>query len=313
MQRSWRSLVSVEGDGRVGFLQGMLSNEIQALATGDGCRALLLDNRGKIQVDLDLWVDSQAIVMACDTAVVGTTLDTLRKYVLATPVQFREVDDELGVVGLIGPEAESLLESIDAAIPPATPYGHIKTSVGGVEVRVAHTAALAAAGVEIHAPSDELERVADTLRSAAASDLPEVVGDAAEILRIEAGRPRQGFELTGDQFPQEARLDDALSYEKGCYLGQETVARIHYRGNVNRLLVGLRAGEPLTRGASLSTDGREVGSVTSAAVSPRLGPIGLAYVRREVAAAGTELTVQAENRESREVQVSDLPFQPEGE
>jgi folate-binding protein YgfZ len=313
MPRSSRSLVSVEGDGRAGFLQGMLSNEIEALAAGDGCRALLLDNKGKVQADLDLWVDSQSIVMACDAAVAGTMLDTLRKYVLATPVQFNELDQELGAVGLIGPEAESLLQSLDAETPPVSSYAHVMTRVGGDEVRLARTAGLGAEGVEIHASHDALARVAATLRDVAASDLPEVVGDVAEILRVEAGVPRHGFELTGDHFPQEARLDDAVSYEKGCYLGQETVARIHYRGNVNRLLVGLRADEPLTRGASLFADESEVGSVTSAVVSPRRGPIGLAYVRRELAAASTDLRLQEEDRESMRVQVSDLPFQLEGE
>ncbi len=313
MQRPWRTLVSVGGDGRVGFLQGMLSNEIQALAVGDGCRTLLLDNKGKVQGDLDLWVESEAIIMACDAGVVETTLGSLRKYVLATPVLFHQLEDEEGVVGLIGPGADALLQGAGIQLPPAASHGHVRASVAGVDVRLARTTALAAEGLEIHVPRGALADVIAALRLLADGKLPDVGDEAAEVLRVEAGLPRQGSELTGEQFPQEARLDDAISYDKGCYLGQETVARIHYRGNVNRLLAGLRFREPVARGASLFAQEREVGEVTSVAESPRLGPIGLGYVRRELAAAGTELTVRTDGGESLAAEVSDLPFQPEGE
>jgi folate-binding protein YgfZ len=313
MQRPWRTLVSVEGEGRVGFLQGMLSNEIQALGAGDGCRALLLDNKGRVQADLDLWVENEAIIMACDTAVVENVLGGLRKYVLATPVQFRGLEDEQGVVGLVGPGADALLEGVGARVPPDTPHGHVMASVAGVDVRLARTPALTAEGLEMHVPRAALADVAVALRDANGGTLTDVGDEAAEILRVEAGVPHAGAELTGEQFPQEARLDDAISYDKGCYLGQETVARIHYRGNVNRLLVGLRLREPAAIGAGLFTEENEVGKVTSVAVSPRLGPIGLGYVRRELAVAGTDVALRAEDGESLAAEVSDLPFQTEGE
>ena len=313
IQRPWRTLVSVEGEGRVGFLQGMLSNEIKALAAGDGCRTLLLDNKGKVQGDLDLWVESEAIIMACDAAVVETVLGSLRKYVLATPVQFHELADEQGVVGLVGPEADALLEGAGAQVPPDTTHGHVRASVAGVDVRLARTTTLAAEGLEIHVPREALADVLTALRDAADGKLLDVGDEAAEVLRVEAGLPHEGSELTGEQSPQEVRLDDAINYDKGCYLGQETVARIHYRGNVNRLLIGLRLCEPVARGAGLFVLEREVGEVTSVAVSPHLGPIGLGYVRRELAAAGTELTLRTDDGESLTAEVSDLPFQPEGE
>ena len=313
MQRPWRTLVSVEGEKRGDFLQGMLSNEILALAAGDGCRALLLDNKGKVQGDLDLWVESEAIIMAGDAAVVEAVLGSLRKYVLATPVQFRELEGDQGVVGLVGPEAEALLKGAGVQVPPATSHGHLRASVAGVDVRLARTNALAAPGLEIHVPREALAAVAAALRDAADGKLPDVGDETAEVLRIEAGLPRVGSELTGEQFPQEARLDDAVSYDKGCYLGQETVARIHYRGNVNRLLIGLRLHETVAKGAGLFEQEREVGEVTSVAVSPHLGPIGLGYVRRELAGAGTELTLRTDAGESMVAEVSDLPFQQEGE
>jgi len=135
----------------------------------------------------------------------------------------------------------------------------------------------------------------------------------AELLRIEAGWPRVGHEITGDEFPQELGLDEAVDYEKGCYLGQETVARIHYRGQVNRLLRGLRLSEPMAPGATLHAGDREVGRITSAAESPRLGPIALGFVRRQEAeAAGTEnespLEARGEDGATATARVTPLPF-----
>lgn len=313
MQRPWRALVSVEGGARSEFLQGMLSNEIQAVTAGGGCRALLLDNKGKVHGDLDLWAESERILVACDAAAVQHVLDSLRKYVLATPVQFLQLGDDVRFLGLVGPEAEDVLKEAGVEVPPSIPYAHVGASLAGVEVRLARTPALAAEGFEIHASREAYGEVIAMLHKAAGGTLPEVDEQTAEILRVEAGLPRQGFELTGEQFPQEARLDDAISYEKGCYLGQETVARIHYRGNVNRILAGWRSPEPVTLGSDLFHQGREVGVVTSSVISPRFGPIGLGYVRRDLDDPGTRLELQVEDGGSPRIQLSDLPFQQDGE
>jgi folate-binding protein YgfZ len=291
----------------------MLINDLQSCDVGDGCRALLLDTKGKVQADLDLWVDNKTIIMGCDSTTKGTVLETLRKYVLAAPVEFVELDHRMGVLGLIGPGTGSLLRGMEVAVSPEPPYGHVAASLAGVEARLVCTPSLAAEGVEIHVPRDGLEEVVTGLKAVVGDNLPDLSDETAEILRVEKGYPRPGFELSGDEFPQEARLDDAISYEKGCYLGQETVARIHYRGNVNRILVGIRAPKPMLRGSELVADERVVGSVTSAVESPELGPVGLGYVRREFADEGTELELQAEDLDSLGVRVSDLPLQPEGD
>ncbi len=127
-------------------------------------------------------------------------------------------------------------------------------------------------------------------------------------MRVEAGIVAFGREISGEEFPQEARLDEAVDYDKGCYLGQETVARIHYRGQVNRLLSGLRSESPLTPGARLISSGKEVGRVTSAVVSPRLGPIALGYVRRQESEAGAALEVRADGADLGTARVVSLPF-----
>jgi folate-binding protein YgfZ len=116
---------------------------------------------------------------------------------------------------------------------------------------------------------------------------------AQEVLRIESGVPRAGRELTGDEFPQEARLEEAVSFEKGCYLGQETVARIHYRGHVNRLLCRLELDGEVETPVALELDGREVGSVTSASAAARAA---LGYVRREHAEPGNRLGIAGQER-----------------
>jgi folate-binding protein YgfZ len=127
-------------------------------------------------------------------------------------------------------------------------------------------------------------------------------------LRVEAGVTGFGREINGEEFPQEARLDEAVDYEKGCYLGQETVARIHYRGQVNRLLSGLRSEMLLTAGAKLISSDKAVGQVTSAVVSPRLGPIALGYVRRQESEAGAALEVRADGADLGTARVVSLPF-----
>jgi len=133
--------------------------------------------------------------------------------------------------------------------------------------------------------------------------LQEASADTAEILRIESGRPRLGFELGDDVIPQEAGINErAISFTKGCYVGQETVARLHWRGKPNRHLRGLRLSEPVAPGTPLVLGEREVGRVASSVVSPRLGPIALALVRRE-AAPGDELQAGRAT-----AVVSELPF-----
>ena len=129
-----------------------------------------------------------------------------------------------------------------------------------------------------------------------------------EVLRVEAGITSFGHEISGEEFPQEARLDKAIDYQKGCYLGQETVARIHYRGQVKRVLSGLRTEFPLTTGAKLISSDNEVGRVTSSVVSPRLGPIALAYVRREESESGVVLDVRVDDEDLGTARVVSLPF-----
>jgi len=140
-------------------------------------------------------------------------------------------------------------------------------------------------GVRALGPRAAVERLAQRL------DLPRISADSAEILRIEAGLPRCGIDTGERTFPQEARLERALSFDKGCYIGQEIVARIHSRGAVNRRLVQLASERPVEPGDEIRVGGRVSGRVTSSAVSPVRGPLCLGYVRADEAGAGTRAEI----------------------
>ena len=141
------------------------------------------------------------------------------------------------------------------------------------------------AGVDVLCDADDTDAVRAALEAAGATPVSE---DAAQIVRVERGRPRYGFDLDDTTIPQEAGLNErAVSFTKGCYVGQETVARLFYRGKPNRHLRGLRLSEPAEVGAELQLGDRVVGRLSSSVVSPALGPIALALVRREAAVGET--------------------------
>jgi len=307
-RRADRALVRVGGADRAKFLQGLLSNDVGGLPAGGGCRALFLDNKGHVRAVLDLWAGDNAIVIGSETRFVDEVLPDLTRYILAADVAVTDLRPDTAVLALLGPQADAVLRRAGAAPPTAEPYAHCGAAVAGIEVRLARTPDLAVPGVELHLPLDGVDAVWDALREAAGPDAASVVEGTADALRVEAGLARMGHEITGDEFPQELRLDDAIDYEKGCYLGQETVARIHYRGQVNRLLSGLRGEGPLRAGAELVSSGRRVGTITSVAESPALGSIALAMVRREESEAGAAVEVSADGATLGDARVVSLPI-----
>lgn len=307
--RPGRALFRVEGTDRATFLQGLLTADVAALQPGGGCRSLFLDNKGHVRGVLELWAGDDAIVVGCEASFIERALPDLTKYILAADVTVTDQRDDKTVLALLGPGVDGLLDQAGAQPPAPAPWAHRSVELGGATVWLARTADVGIAAIEAHVPAADVDAVWSAL-ALAASEPPALVGwEAAELLRIEAGVPRIGHEINDAEFPQELRLDDAVDYEKGCYLGQETVARIHYRGQVNRLLSGLRGGAPLPVGAELVSSDREVGRITSAARSPRLGAIGLALVRREEAEAGATVQVRADGTTITEARVTRLPIE----
>jgi tRNA-modifying protein YgfZ len=270
IDRSERGKLALTGDEAKAFLNGQVSNEIEALEAGSGCYAALLTNKGKMLGDLrvidtgtELWLDTERVALQA-------LFDTIRRGSVGWQVTLHKRTLQQALLSLVGPRAGEA-----AGWPGAAPeHANRMASIGDVPALLIATDV----GVDVVCGAEDAERVRTALA------VPEVPESAAEVLRVEAGRPRYGIDLDDATIPQEAGLNErAVSFTKGCYVGQETVARLHYRGKPNRHLRGLRLSAPVPSGTPLLLGEREVGRVGSSLVSPRFGPIALALVRREAA------------------------------
>jgi folate-binding protein YgfZ len=296
LDRSGRGKLLVSGQDAAEYLQGQLTNDVEALGPGEGCYAALLDRKARIQADMrvlrpvegpDLWLDTEA------GAAFEAALRHLVTYSIGRDVAVEDVGEVRSIVSLLGPGTAAV-----AGTPPLPLDECATTRLAGVECLAIGTED----GADFILAADERERLREALLEAGAV---EVEPAAAEIVRIEAGRPRFGAEFGTETMPAEAGIvERAVSFTKGCYIGQEPVARLHHRGRPNRHLRGLRLSAPVEPGAALSLDGKEVGRVGSSCVSPALGAIALAVIRRE-AEPGAELTA---GEDGVTAQVVDLPF-----
>ncbi|MGH2940762.1 MAG: YgfZ/GcvT domain-containing protein [Solirubrobacterales bacterium] len=275
-----RGFIDVLGPDGAEYLQGQLTNDVEAVAVGDGQHAALLDRKGRMQADLRLIrVGEDAILLDCEPATKDAVLKHLTMYSIGRDVQVGDPSAERGAVSLIGPRAAEI-----AGTAPLPEFANEPTSVAGNDVVAVGTRD----GIDLLLPLAERDRVIGVLIDAGAV---EVSSEAVEIVRVEAGVPRFGAEMDTATMPAEAGIvEDVVSFTKGCYIGQETVARLHYKGKPNRHLRGLRLSGAAAPGAALRLGEKEVGTLGGAVVSPALGPIGLAIVRRE-AEPGTEVTV----------------------
>jgi len=294
LDRSGRGKLLVGGPDGAEYLQGQLTNDVEALGPGDGQYAALLDRKGHMQADMrvlcpaaeEIWVDTEPEALAA-------TRRHLEMYSIGRDVKVADVSEERAILSLIGPRA------VEVAGSAALPENSCETTVAaGVEC----LAAGSRDGIDLIVAAAEADRLRGALVAAGAV---EVSPEAAEILRVESGVPRFGAEMGTETMPAEAGIvEDAISFTKGCYIGQETVARLHYKGRPNRHLRGLRLSAPAEPGVALRLGEKEVGRLGGAAVSPTLGPIGLAILRRE-AESGTEVAVGEDGVTAR---VVDLPF-----
>jgi folate-binding protein YgfZ len=275
-----RGAIDVLGPDGAEYLQGQLTNDVEALGVGEGQYAALLDRKGHMQTDLRvLRVGEDAILLDTEPETKDAALRHLTMYSIGRDVKVGDATAERGFVSLIGPRAAEV-----AGTPPLPEFANEATKLASVDVVAVGTRE----GIDILFPAAERERVIAALTDAGAV---EVSPEAVEILRVEAGVPRFGAEMDAGTMPAEASIvDDAVSFAKGCYIGQETVARLHYKGKPNKHLRGLRLSAAAAPGAALRLGDKEVGTLGGAVVSPAHGPIGLAIVRRE-AEPGTELTV----------------------
>ena len=272
IERPGRAVIELQGGEAAEFLQGQVTNDVEALEVGEGCYAALLDHKGKLRTDMRvLRVAGDRLSVDAESIARRVLTHNFETYSLGRDVRTRDLTDERLVVSLIGPASRDRLD----AAPPERENACLE-SHGTLSV----TTDL---GVDLIVPADEVDAA-----RALAEPVDEEVG---ECLRIESGRPRLGRDMDASTMPQEAGINErAVSFTKGCYVGQETVARLFYRGKPNRHLRGLRLAEPCSTGETIRLGEKEVGVLGSACESPAFGPIALALVRRE-ASPGDEVAV----------------------
>jgi folate-binding protein YgfZ len=277
LDRSERGKLALTGEEAKSFLQGQVSNDVEALTPGTGCYAAFLTPKGKMLGDLRILDTGSELLLDTERARLQELFNMIRRFSIGYRVELHKRTLERGLLSLIGPTSEAVCGC------PELPDEH-----ANAPVEIAGVSALAIrtdVGVDLMCDADDVEALRSALIEAGAVAVGE---DAVECLRIERGRPRYGVDLDDTVIPQEAGLNArAVSFTKGCYVGQETVARLYYRGKPNRHLRGLRLSAPAHTGDELVREGRTVGRLGSVAVSPALGPVALGFVRREVEAGST--------------------------
>jgi folate-binding protein YgfZ len=331
VDRSERGKLALTGPDAKAFLQGQLTNDVVALAPGRGCYAAFLTAKGKMLGDVRVLDTGAEILLDTERVALQELFNMIRRYSLGYSVELHKRTLECGLLSLIGPLAETVVARAFGADAPAGAASASSSPAGAAAAAEHDHVLLPFAAPAAGGGSDERDASIgvrairtdvgiDLLFDAALGDsvltaVTEAGGvpageEAAECLRIERGRPRYGIDLDDSVIPQEAGLNErAVSFTKGCYVGQETVARLFYKGKPNRTLRGLRSAVAIPVGAELTLDGeRQVGRVTSSAVSPRLGPVALALVRREAATGDTVTAADGTAAEGIAAEVVELPF-----
>lgn len=293
------AILRAEGRDAVKWLHKIVTADVQSLGTGGGAHSALLDATGHFVADFLVLRDEDALGLIAEPAARGSLFAALQRYIIRDKVQLSDVTEDWRCLTVLGPESALLVEGLLGTSAPEGLYAWAWGRVGEHPARVVKTARARVPAYDVLIRSHG----ADAL-SAALTATPRVDEQALEVLRIEAGLPRWGIDFDGTTLALEVPEGMQIRVDQGCYVGQEVVARIVHRGHVNRHLRGLRvAGEGLPRpGDRIAYDGREVGAVTSAADSPRLGSLALGYVRREVE-PGSEVTVGEQK-----ARVVELPF-----
>ncbi len=311
---SLRGRLCVLGADRLAFLNGQVTNNVKELKTGEGCYAALVTAKGKMQSDLNIYCLENELLLDFEPGLSAAVQARLEKHIIAEDAQVADAAPHYGLLSAQGPRAAAVLESLSLRAPQKA-FGVARMEDAALgEIYVANQPRIGTAGFDLFVPADALPAAAERLLTAARAAGVGLCGWAAlETARIEAGRPRFGADMDGTNLPPEAGLDDrAVSYSKGCYIGQEVMARIRTYGQVAKVLRGLRLPDDLAalpkRGDKLFLGAKEAGYITSATVSPMLrGNIALGYVRREANQIGTELMLETGGKKV-PARIVDLPF-----
>jgi folate-binding protein YgfZ len=297
VDRSERGKLALTGTDAKNFLQGQVSNDVEALTPGTGCYAAFLTPKGKMLGDIRILDSGEELLLDTERVALQELFNMIRRFSVGYDVQLHKRTLQQGLLSLVGPNADAVagIEHLGSGEDL-----HVATEIAGVVVRAVRTDL----GIDLICEAGDTDALAGALEQRGAQPVSESVADC---LRIERGRPRYGIDLDDTVIPQEADLNSrAVSFTKGCYVGQETVARLYYRGRPNRQLRGLRLSVPAWTGAEITFGGRAMGRLGSIAESPSLGLIALALVRRE-APPGSHVAVGSDKIKA---VVVELPFAP---
>ncbi len=276
-----RTQIALLGDDRATFLHNLCTNDIRKLAAGDGCEAFLLDAQGRILAYLFVFAQDDAIIVESSPGHSEAILSQLDRYLIREKVELSDVSQTWGELLLAGPKISEILENLSARLPDEKPLSNCQTKLAGHVVQLRRVELAGTGSILIAAEHAALLDVWNALCNAGAVPIGAATVDT---VRIEAGSPVYGVDIHERSLPQEVARDDrAISFTKGCYIGQETVARIDARGHVNKFLVGVqfKGREVPAVDTPLSDGSSEVGNVSSATFSGALdAPLALAYVKR---------------------------------
>ncbi len=311
---SFRGRICLAGADRARFLNGQVTNNVKDLKPGSGCYAALVSAKSKLQSDLNIYCLPDELLLDFEPGLTVAVRQRLEKYIIADDVKLVDVSADYSLLSVQGPAAESTVRDLGLSLAiPTQPFSF--TSVNDAtlgEIHLMNQPRLGTNGFDLFVPVPALGAVMDKLIAAARQHGGRACGwRALETARIEAGIPRFGIDMDESNLAPEAGIESrAISYNKGCYIGQEVIARVRTYGQVAKSLRGLvLTGDSLpANGDKLFHAGKEVGYVTSAVASPRLNAnIALGYVRKESNTAGTELSCHTAGGELR-ARVTELPF-----
>jgi folate-binding protein YgfZ len=296
VDRSERGKLALSGPDAKTFLAGQVTNDTEALQPGDGCYAAFLTHKGKMLGDLRVLDVGEELLLDTERMALQALFDMIRRFKVGYELELHKRTVQRGLLSLIGPDAARLAAAEGLA---DVEHANAPVEIDGIAALAARTDT----GVDLICDAADTQALTRALCERGAEAISV---QAAEIVRVEHGRPRYGVDMDDGTIPQEAGLNErAVSFTKGCYVGQETVARLYYKGKPNRLLRGLRLSTPAPPGSELRLGEKAVGRLTSTVVSPTFGPIGLGLVRRE-AQVGASVSIGDGDGSAT---VVDLPFE----
>jgi folate-binding protein YgfZ len=288
-----RGRLCLLGGDREKFLHGQVTNDILRLRAGQGTYAALVAAKGRIESDLFVYKLAEELLLDFEPGLAAKITGRLEKYIIAEDVQIVDVSAAYSLLSIQGPSSERIVQEAGLPVPPGEPFAWAASKLAEGDLYIARNGRFGPPGFDLFVPAEAASATAASLEKLGA---PRASREAAEPLRIENAIPRFGADMDESNLAPETGIQErAISYAKGCYIGQEVIARIRTYGQVAKALRLLKfpaASAPPPAGAKVLADGKEVGATTSSAFSPKFGaPVALAYVRKEANAVGTRLSL----------------------